>query len=49
MNYALIVVCVVLFLLHFGVWLLSEVNKNESSAVSSSIYFLCLILIYIFA
>lgn len=49
MMYALIVVCVILFLLHFGVWLSSEVNENEGSAIASSIYFLCLILIYIFA
>lgn len=49
MAYSLIAVCIILFLLHFGVWLSTEVNENESSAIASSIYVLCLILIYIFA
>lgn len=48
MKYALIVVCIALFLFHFGIWLSSEVNENESSTISSSIYFLCFILVWIF-
>lgn len=48
MKYALIVVCIILFLFYTIVWAESEKNENESSAVSSSIYFLCFILIYIF-
>lgn len=39
MVYVLIAVCIILFLLHFGVWLSTEVNENESSAIASSIYF----------
>lgn len=49
MKYALIVVCIALFLFHLSIWLSSEGNENESSSIASSIYFLCLILIYIFA
>ncbi len=48
MKYALFVVCITLFLFYTVVWAVSEKNENESSAVSSSIYFLCFILIYIF-
>ena len=48
MKYILIVICIILFLFHFGIWLASEVNENDSLSIVSSIYFLCLILIYIF-
>ena len=48
MKNTLIAVCIILFLLHFNVWFSSEVNENESSAIASSIYVLCLILIYLF-
>lgn len=48
MKYALIVVCVALFLFHIAIWLSSEVNENENSAIASSIYFLCFILVWIF-
>lgn len=48
MKNALIAVCIILFSVHFGVWFSTEVNENESSAVASSIYFFCLILIFIF-
>lgn len=48
MKNALIAVCIILFSVHFGAWLSSEVNECESSAIASSIYFLCLILIYVF-
>nr|DAH26720.1 MAG TPA: putative secreted protein [Caudoviricetes sp.] len=48
MKNTLIAVCIILFLLHFSAWFSSEVNENESSSIASSIYVLCLILIYIF-
>lgn len=48
MKNALIAVCIILFSVHFGAWFSTEVNENESSATASSIYVLCLILIYIF-
>lgn len=48
MKYALIVVCITLFLFYTVVWAVSGKNENEGSTISSSIYFLCFILIYIF-
>ena len=48
MKYALIVVCITLFLFYTIVWATAEVDKCESSAIASSIYFLCFILVYIF-
>ena len=47
MKYALIVVCITLFMFYTIVWAVSEKNENESSAIASSIYFLCFILVYI--
>lgn len=48
MKYALMVVCIALFLFHLAIWLSSEGNENENSAITSSIYFLCFILVCIF-
>lgn len=48
MKYALIVVCITLFLFYTVVWAVSENGENENPIISSSIYFLCFILIYIF-
>lgn len=48
MMFALIVVCIVLFLFHTLVWATAEEDKHESSIIASSIYFLCFILVYIF-
>ena len=30
MKYILIVICIILFLFHFGIWLASEVNENDN-------------------
>lgn len=49
MKTILISVCIVLFLFYTVVWAVTEESKDESSVVASSIYFLCFILIYIFA
>ncbi len=48
MKYALIVVCIALFLSHLSIWLSSEVNEQESAGIASSIYFLFFILVWIF-
>ena len=48
MNYALIAVCIALFLFYTIVWAVSENCENENSIIASSIYFLCFILVYIF-
>lgn len=48
MKYALIVVCITLFLFQTIVWSVAEQDKHEGSAIASSIYFLCFILVWIF-
>lgn len=48
MKYVLIAVCIILSLFYTIVWSVTEDDKYESSAIASSIYFLCFILVYIF-
>ena len=48
MKYVLIAVCIILSLFYTIVWSVTEDGKYESSAIASSIYFLCFILVYIF-
>lgn len=47
MKYALIVVCITLFLFYIIIWAGTEDDKYESSSIVSSIYFLCFILVWI--
>lgn len=48
MKHVLIVMCIMLFLFHTIVWSLTGNGKYENSAIASSIYFLCFILVWIF-
>lgn len=48
MKYVLIAVCIILSLFYTIVWSVTEDGKYKSSAIASSIYFLCFILVYIF-
>ena len=48
MKTILLFVCIMLSLFYTVAWATSKMNENESSAVASSIYFLCFILLYLF-
>lgn len=43
------VVCIIMFIFYFCVWAFTEEKVNESCSISSSIYFLCFILLYLFS
>lgn len=43
------VVCIIMFIFYFCAWAFTEKKVNESCLISSSIYFLCFILLYIFS
>lgn len=49
MKIVIEVVCIILSLFYFAYWAFTEEKVNENCIVSSSIYFLCFILVYIFS
>lgn len=42
------VVCIVMFLFNFCIWAFTEDKMNKGCLISSAIYYLCFILVYLF-
>lgn len=42
------VVCIIMFVFNFWLWVSTEEKVNESCSISSAIYYLCFILVYLF-